>query len=473
MLMWADEYAVPEESAWGVLQKLAWLNACHPAEALHVLLDRRVSLPTLRYNPRSLLDGAWLQAHLEPRVAPMPGQEDVRGHAPLRHRLYAATGSGTFGKLAGQLLAADLRACDQCLAQGLHLQVHQVAGARTCPLHGSPVTYECGRCGAPRGGWTNAGQEGGFRCMSCGECWLAEDYLKPARELDLAAIDRRVAPLMAWLRQAWTELMRVGEVRRLDAVPDQTPTLQPLFLPEAGLGLCVRVRPYADVSIVTPLRISGVACLNVNGSVHAAAAEASLSRHDVVRRGRERMQATLHGELMRHAPCLARIGNIMRMSSYSSMRCISVNRRACIFAQAYQLWWERVEMLLKWFEDGPVTPVWRGLVPICLRSSFHAAVLELDTLRQSTPECEYQEQELDLWPDPWLQWLGQQEPDEYQGSTRVLRMDLGAHLAELHCDRGAIARERVLRMHQMMSEMRRRQAQERANTSSTAQEPSA
>lgn len=452
MLLWSDEYAAPEESAWGMLQKLAWLNTCRPAEALHVLLDGKVSLTTLQGHPRSLLDSAWLKTHLGPSTGNAPGQEDRSRHAILRRRLYAATGGGAFGEFAGKLMAAELRACNQCLAQGLHLQLHQIAGIQCCPLHGCPMTYECENCGQPRGSFTNAGGVGGFRCLRCGKCWLKRGWLTPARGLELASILRKVTPFMAWLRKSWSELQQMTDVGYLHAVPNNTLELEPLPMPDAALGLCLEVHPYADASAVAPSLISNVSCHTITAPVGSATTKGTMSRRRYIELTCSTIDAELSTLISEHSRCISMASFVMRSSSFNGTHYTTISPNACVFAQAYSLWKERVKMLLKAEEDARVTPLWGSLVPICLRSSLHAVALEVLTVAYTLGcDCEVC---FVVQPDPWLRRLWGSEHEVTHGCMRVLRLDLGVCLASLHCDGGATGHQRIARIHRAMAAIR-------------------
>lgn len=101
---------------------------------------------------------------------------------------------------------SDVRRCDLCAADGVHLTVFQDRSVERCPRHGTLLTRRCGNCGLKIAYRLNARS---FRasCPSCGAPWLMLDHNTTAQRRGEARCDnvrgpRRRSPLVVAIAAA-------------------------------------------------------------------------------------------------------------------------------------------------------------------------------------------------------------------------------------------------------------------------------
>lgn len=153
--MWCVGWAWPYESAFGLLQKFAWVNALSCCQiARHALFaDYHWS-----YGSTELVLGDWItRRHRAGRLPDgFPLREGLLSH-------YAWFWSERLGSTEA------VRFCPVCLDSGYHSIFHQLSGIERCPIHDQMLLENCRHCGRATGTFSlrRGDSKTPFQCMYC------------------------------------------------------------------------------------------------------------------------------------------------------------------------------------------------------------------------------------------------------------------------------------------------------------------
>lgn len=131
--VWTDRFTLPYESAFSLLQKYMWANTANSHEVARNLIGRGPLLGRRR-DTYELLKGDWI-AH---------GGSSIPKGMDLRDGLLSHYGLRWPARLARW---QHLRFCVPCLEEGYHAVFFQLEVLKHCPLHRTPFTTLCQRCG--------------------------------------------------------------------------------------------------------------------------------------------------------------------------------------------------------------------------------------------------------------------------------------------------------------------------------------
>lgn len=92
-----------------------------------------------------------------------------------------------------------LRICEECIADGFHLRVHQHLAVGSCPLHGLPMRSKCNACGVSLS--YSSVDHGAFCCQTCGCCLLKHGEIRFGIQGDFRSQFARInEEVRQWLR---------------------------------------------------------------------------------------------------------------------------------------------------------------------------------------------------------------------------------------------------------------------------------
>lgn len=136
---WRDDCILPEESMYSVFSKVAWFQALTPAKYW-----RDCRLPIRRWYPVLALD-----------LSEKQGWTAWLNNEPIMPRVQGCQLRVWMNHLAAQQAqeipdswhSRDLRVCDRCLNEGVHLRLHQHMGLSRCHVHGTLLRNHCKHCG--------------------------------------------------------------------------------------------------------------------------------------------------------------------------------------------------------------------------------------------------------------------------------------------------------------------------------------
>lgn len=131
---WRDDCLLPEESLYSVISKIAWFQAMPPLRYLSTILGRSYA-EGLVLGPNEKWLSNIRDHHMAPDVGGLPFADGIaewllteKVDTPIAWR------------------SRSLRVCDHCLADGVHLRIHQDLAVHKCPLHMEPLHSTCGHC---------------------------------------------------------------------------------------------------------------------------------------------------------------------------------------------------------------------------------------------------------------------------------------------------------------------------------------
>lgn len=185
---WRDEWISGYDSAFGLLQKFALLNAATAKQVAEAFLNRtsRRRTAILRSVDVDLRESALFDIALMANV--FRTRSAVVAAAFLDQRCQTPGES-----------QARLKWCRLCMSWGLHLPCSQLTLARTCPLHGIALQDRCDHCG-------------GHILYRLNEESFARPFMCPGCETDLAPALRRTPSKVPRLRSE--EKSRIALMQR-------------------------------------------------------------------------------------------------------------------------------------------------------------------------------------------------------------------------------------------------------------------
>ena len=136
---WRDDCILPEESMYSIFSKVAWFQTLPPAKYW-----RDCRLPIRRGYPVLALD-----------LSENQGWTAWLNNEPIMPRVQGCQLRVWMNHLAAQQAQEipyywrswDLRVCDRCLNEGVHLRLHQHMGLSRCHVHGTLLRHLCKHCG--------------------------------------------------------------------------------------------------------------------------------------------------------------------------------------------------------------------------------------------------------------------------------------------------------------------------------------
>lgn len=133
---WRDTWSDQLDSSYGLFSKFAFLNAIGVKELVDLFIRRDLGVKTaIQKDPCVDLRSV--------------GSFDVaRMSKELRMPVGTVLSSFVLKKFPNAETKAltDLKWCEKCMCQGLHLPVHQLDFIGACPLHGVALTRGCPKC---------------------------------------------------------------------------------------------------------------------------------------------------------------------------------------------------------------------------------------------------------------------------------------------------------------------------------------
>jgi len=454
MIAWHDAFGGAFESAWGLTQKLAWLNKTDSTE-LFTAVGFRHALQDPDSGARTFVHGDWLKERCN--------STDISAHVPTRdladvsRALYLRTGSLLLGRLAPYFMSNRLRVCPLCIRRGYHSIVHQIAGLVGCPMHGVPLISTCPTCDHSFGDFGLRSYVAPFQCAQCHAHLLEGDELYYFPEAWRQAEERTIGALVTHLRSLehihldWTgancvPLFRVAGKEQVLTITNAEAYLWALHqispLPVFGPLLC----PEPAGLIITP-RPDAVA-LAGRKRKHDSISRIELRKHI------DRVVVSVRTEVERlargHSDCIYAADHLL---SVHRMYCNSWLRHdplLCPIGQGHYLWRERVRQYVcdmqKCRDKAPIERYCRDALsklPVAFLSSFYASVvgvmLMLDFINRGDRRTrDY----LDAWRstenDAWLP----EGPDTMAGfasvsATHDVALCDPEVFTVVHCDEGA------------------------------------
>jgi hypothetical protein len=406
------------ESAWGLTQKIAWLNVTNPAKFFAVPLGFKQAPIDPQGGHRNFVYDNWLKERT--KFAEADGGASIDDLTDALRTLNGRTGRAIFGEMASRLMTSQLRVCPLCIQRGYHSIVHQIEGLVQCPIHEVPLISTCPKCNQALGEF-GLRRCNPYRCTRCDACLLAGDelfYLPEGwRESESRLIGSIVAHLhslesarLNWPAKALMPLFRVRGTSAIDHITNAQACLRVLNrispLPVATAVLCsepagLKVSPWC--SPISPPEWDGK---DEFARLHEVCAQARGVATAVYKQIRSLSAA--------HEGCLFRVGPLLwfhRMPGQTQMHCHPL---LCPVVQGLYLWQERVSRYLKemrrtfstvWVEDYR-----RNALPKlhdALVSSFYGCVTGVTLLREFAARKEQIPDDflnvwLDALDDAWL-----------------------------------------------------------------------
>ena len=227
--------ALPLESAWSVLNKLAWFKSTTPRGLLKhyydlvvpasrtwdALLDHRVQLPP-----------PWLrQLHAGPHGEPVVDGQPLSVDLARRCAV-----------IGGLSQTQWLRACPECIAFGYHSVLHQAPDFTVCVVHDVPLRQGCPQCGAATPYWsvTDAHVDV-YGCASCRRSPPPTWAPVPTRVQEREVI-RSMSIARPWLEKI--DAVRLAYADTFCSSDWAGTGAAPRLLNHARAHACARVEPY-------------------------------------------------------------------------------------------------------------------------------------------------------------------------------------------------------------------------------------
>lgn len=192
MINWHRGFSCLYESAWGISQKLSWLNAECPNRLVQLIASSYVPI-SVDGVQRSYRDLSWL-TNFSRRREPSIVEQDA-----MLAVFAEADPCKLWGEVAGILLDSTVRVCLSCLRLGYHSIVHQLKGLLYCPIHEEWLTDRCPRCEVTVASFAVNKLMREFRCRKCDYDFLQDDRLHFVDPAFQRLEAQRIGPLVEWL----------------------------------------------------------------------------------------------------------------------------------------------------------------------------------------------------------------------------------------------------------------------------------
>jgi hypothetical protein len=193
---WMDSALLPEESAYSVINKVAWFLAISPIQFLRAC---KSGAEGRTYGSPIVFDFSdnnnWSKVILAKRMAPL-----VNG-VHLRDYLEMAAGRKTF-------IPADIRSlhiCRKCIDMGVHLQIHQHSAIDACPIHANALESVCRFCKS-RLALHLSTKFPAFSCSNCGHSLMLGSSIVLHHTVEFRrSVTESAAQFVQWKEKALLE----------------------------------------------------------------------------------------------------------------------------------------------------------------------------------------------------------------------------------------------------------------------------
>lgn len=166
---WRDDAFLAQESVYSLWNKISWFAGVGPTRLLHACRGdgvRTFSSPT---SMNFVRPKKWLTYIVDSAVLPQ-----VLGESVFKFIEHIHTTMEEEVPLEWE--SESLRICRMCIADGVHLRIHQHQAVNLCPLHDEPLFGTCGSCGAEL--QNGAGKQQAFCCGACGQSLLSKGEIR-------------------------------------------------------------------------------------------------------------------------------------------------------------------------------------------------------------------------------------------------------------------------------------------------------
>lgn len=189
---WRDDSMVPGESVYSLWNKISWYGVAQP---IYLLWECRSPSDRLVTYPHEVNFGNadCLLGNIE-HSDPLPMLGGTLPCVRLRQ-----INDGWRRDVPARWRCESLRFCPECIASGVHLNLHQHLGLSVCPVHDAILRTRCPRCHFTIPYSCKTGQRA-FSCPRCGFVFLGEGMIEfsfppNVRQLYVNADDK----FRAWL----------------------------------------------------------------------------------------------------------------------------------------------------------------------------------------------------------------------------------------------------------------------------------
>lgn len=329
---WRDTWSNQLDSIYGMLSKFAVLNAVGAKELVDLFIRKDLGVKTAtQKDPYVDLRavGAFDVARLARELRVPEGA--VRGGFVLER----------FPNAQAKALS-DLKWCEQCMYQGLHLPFHQLDYISACAVHGVSLIRGCPRCRSQipyrlsRDVFRNP-----FACQNCG--------------FELAASIKRQGPRSMQLSE--NQISRIVEINRILADEDRVVTLAYEFDRRSRVSGCSRfavgrvdvLNSHSDyvgfvVAIMDQLRIfrSSQVPLQLEGVnvVRRGIPVGLIDVRDEIRRRRKRMKAPPSTDPLQWKTRFDRLAGVYGAVRRHLWRKVVGAHRRCVDVACRTIWWD-------------------------------------------------------------------------------------------------------------------------------------
>lgn len=233
---WRDDALLSGESLYALWNKLAWFAATSPSELLRQCRatgGKHFTAPKeIPYTPP-----AYWTSYLNQVTTPI-----IQGASlfnALRFRALAET-----AEVPEEWRSSNLRICEQCIACGVHLRLHQHWAIARCPIHNRVLRSVCPACGCEIE-YTSRNWQLAFSCTSCGTGLLRKGAIQFGWDEAFAGIASRTSSeCRRWLRRLHAIPSPRGPLtRKLGELETALPDADPRLLSLAAFEKCSRDLP--------------------------------------------------------------------------------------------------------------------------------------------------------------------------------------------------------------------------------------
>lgn len=328
---WRDTWSNQLDSIYGMLSKFAVLNAIGATELVNLFIRADLGVKTAtQKDPYVDLRavGAFDVSRLAKELR-VP-EEAVRGGFVLER----------FPNAQAKALS-DLKWCEQCMWQGLHLPFHQLDYIGACAVHGVSLIRGCPRCKSQipyrlsRDVFRNP-----FACPSCG--------------FELAASIKRQGPRSMQLSES--ERSRIVEINRILADEDRVLTLAYEFDRRSRVSGCSRfavgrvdvLNSHSDyagfvAAIMDQLKLSRSAQVSLElegiSVVWRGIPVGLIDVRDEIRRRRKRVKGSRGNDPLQWTARLDRLACVYRAVRRHLWRKVVGAHRRCVVVASRAMWW--------------------------------------------------------------------------------------------------------------------------------------
>lgn len=329
---WRDSWSNELDSIYGIMSKFAVLNAIGAKELVDLFIRRDLGVKTATQR----------DPYVDLRVV---GPFDVgRLVQVFRIPERAVLGGFVLERFPNARAKAltDLKWCERCMSQGLHLPLHQLDYIGACPVHGVSLTRGCPRCKSQipyrlsRDVFRNP-----FACQECGYELAAQIKRQEDRNIQLSEDHKG----------------RIVEFNRILTDEDRVVTLAYEFDRESRVSGCSRfavgrvdlLNSHSDyagfvVGIMDRLRIgrSSQFPLELEG-IHVVRRGIPVTLIDVreeLRRRRGRGKVSPSVDPLQWATRLDRLEGVYRAVRRHLWRKVLGSHRRCVDMACRTIWWD-------------------------------------------------------------------------------------------------------------------------------------